>query len=387
MKQIKVCYILSYYDPSYIRTRSILNQLELIKKVQLYKAINTNKNFLRYFETLWKLLIIRFKYNPSIYILGFRGHELFLPVRLITLGKTLIFDEFNSPYLSFTEEKKDIRKNDLTARIISYFLKIKVLKQFLFKLGYYYERYILRKSDHVLTDTISHQKRFSKIFNIPNDKFTTLHVGTDENIFYPRQIKIPKVYQQNKFNVFFYGNLIPLHGINIILEAAKIINNTENSIQFTIVGGKGKKKQIENIENYINKYKLTNITYLKWLDFETELPIYMNQADLCLGGPFGISKQANHVITGKTYQFMSIGKPTIIGRNIETENLNLLKHKKSALIIEKGNSSTLANTILWSFKNQDSLKEIAINGQNVYKKRFSTKVLSNVIQNIINKYE
>ena len=49
-----------------------------------------------YFRTT-KLINIRIRHNPDYYILGFREHEIFWIVRLLTARKYLIFDSLISP--------------------------------------------------------------------------------------------------------------------------------------------------------------------------------------------------------------------------------------------------------------------------------------------------
>ena len=96
-KTIKVCHVVSYRDPGYIRTRNLRAALEHLDACEVFDATNKRRGLLRYFETIWKTLRIRFQHHPDVYVLGFRGHEIFWIIRLISIGKPLIFDEFMSP--------------------------------------------------------------------------------------------------------------------------------------------------------------------------------------------------------------------------------------------------------------------------------------------------
>ena len=105
-KAIKVCHVVSYRAPAYIRTRNLRAALHRIDGCEVFDATNTRRGFSRYLETIWKTLRIRMRHKPDVYVLGFRGHEIFWVIRLIALGKPLIFDAFMSPSDALLSEGK-----------------------------------------------------------------------------------------------------------------------------------------------------------------------------------------------------------------------------------------------------------------------------------------
>ena len=71
---------------------------------------------------LLKLVYVRFAKKPDVYILAFRGYEILPFVRLITLGKTFIFDEFINliEWVIFEHKKigpKDRRSENSTSSV------------------------------------------------------------------------------------------------------------------------------------------------------------------------------------------------------------------------------------------------------------------------------
>jgi len=146
----------------------------------------------------------------------------------------------------------------------------------------------------------------------------------------------------------------------------KLLKNYK--IELTLIGGK------QNIGLLVKKAKLdgANIKYKTWVSFD-KLPVYMNQADICLGGPFGGTVQSQFVITGKTYQFLQMSKPVIIGKNQESD---LFTNEKDSLIIEQSNPQALAAAILWAFHNSIDLLKIGKNGRELYQKYFSNQQLT-----------
>lgn len=355
---MKVCYILSYRRPSYIRTITILQALSKIKNISLSTAINKSHSiFFRYFETLIKLLLIRLSKRPDCYILGFRGHEIFWPVRLLTIGKPLIFDHMMSPYDSIVNERKIFRKGG-----------------FFDKLIFAYEKSLLRNADTILTDTTLHRDYFKKLFALPEGKIHIVPVSTDEFMFSRKLNESPNQETNPIFNILFYGSFLPLHGIDVILDAARILSG--KPVQFTLIGGEGKSLvKLTGMEKGANFH---NVQHKAWVEYE-KLPRWIDQSDLCLGGPFGNTGQAHRVITGKTFQFLCMGKPTVIGK-IDADYGFI--DKENALLVHQGSGQALAEAILWAFENQDKLPEIGQRGRELYESKFAISRVKEAFQNI-----
>ena len=263
----------------------------------------------------------------------------------MTLGTPLIFDHMVSPYDSLLNESKMFRKGGLIDRII-----------------YLYEKSILKYSDVILTDTLIHRDYFADLFKEQREKIHAIHVGTDEALFK----HLPSGKEVNKkdfFEVFFYGTFLPLHGINIILEAASIIKDTP--IRFTLIGGK--KKDLQGLYEMKKRLELKNIIHKEWVDYE-QLPGMISESDLCLAGPFGNTGQAHRVISGKTFQFLAMGKPTVVGKINADYGF---EDKKNCLLVPQGASKELAHSILWCFENQEKLTQIGQNGLDLYRNKFS----------------
>lgn len=357
-KKIKVCYILSYRSPNYIRTLTILHGLSKIKHLSVSKAINSfHKGIFRYAETLIKLLFVRIKEQPDAYILGFRGHEMFWPVRLLTLGKTLIFDHMMSPYDSIVNERRMCRKGGWLDRLI-----------------FIYEKSLLHHANLILTDTTLHRDYFIKLFDLPLKKINPIPVSTDEFLFLQRANASSMTDSRDSFEVFYYGSFLPLHGVEVILEAARILSDLP--IRFTLIGGS--RQLIKRFIEMKKRFNLKNVIHMPSVDYE-QLPVWINKADLCLGGPFGNTGQARRVITGKTFQFLAMRKPTVVGI-IDAEYG--FRDKDNALVVPQGDGDALAGAIRWAFRNQAQLSDIGQRGQALYMKEFSIDKVKDAFLNI-----
>ncbi len=353
---MKVCYTLSYKSPHYVRTQYLLQLMDKMPNVEVLRAINTHKGVARYFETIAKLISIRILEKPDVYILGFRGTEIYWLVRLITVGKPLIFDEFLNPYLWMIEEHAKLKPKWLFGPMVSV-----------------YEKFILRTADAILSDTKLHARYSYENFGGDPDKFTTIYVGTDENTWQKHNVKRdPK-----KFKVFFYGTVLPLHGFETIIEAAGMLGG--RPIEITLVGGANKKAKMKKLLQEIKSRNLTNVVHLPWVEWG-DLPRYVSEADLCLGGPFGGTPQGKRVITGKTFQFMSIAKPVLIGKIDEDVGF---VDKKNCLIVDQASPKDLAEAIVWAYENRSKLEKIGERAGELYWSRFSQEAQTNILAEVI----
>ncbi len=358
MKQNQIGFVLSYYSKNYLRAETLRYALAKIQNLNVIDARNENENIIRVFETLYKIIKVFNKFNPRLWLINFRGHDIYWFVRLL-LGKknVLIFDEFVSPYDSLINEKKQFSKNNLIARIL-----------------FFIEKSILINTDYIISDTKSQATYYSSLFNVPIEKFTVVPMSCDEKLFSPSGKK--KIFEQpDNFVVFTYATFLPLHGMDIILSAVEVLKDLP--IKFIVAGGKGKalKGFLETIKNN----QLDNVNHIPWIDFH-ELPDYIRAADLCLGGPFGNTEQGKRVITGKTLQFLCCNSATVIGKGYEDKKF---QDRENCLLADQGDPLSLAESIRWAYLHQKELSPIANKGRETYQKYFSTDYVANYLSKLI----
>ena len=332
---MKICYFSSYYAKDYTRTQTILNALKKNKNFEVVECIDNSKSFLRYFKAIYKFL--RLKDNFDIVIVGFRGHEILPIIRKLT-KKPIIFDAFVSVYDTLCFERKRFKPNSLIGKFL-----------------FWFDKYNCRIANKILLDTKTHADYFAETFGINRNKFYYVYIGANEELFYPRKIR-----ENKEFTVFFYGTYRPLQGIEYIIKAAKLLEN-EKDIVFKIIGGGGgyyTKDYYKKMRRLAKELDVKNIDFIDWIPYE-ELPLEIAKADICLGGHFSNMPKATRVISGKTFQFIAMKKPTIVGKN--EANKELFKNGKNIYMCNMADERSLANAILElknnvKFKNRIALE-------------------------------
>lgn len=344
----KICVVTCYKHPDYVRAKTLRAAVEALSNTTLIEVKNKNTGVLRYGEVFLKTIAARIRHRPDVYILTFRGYEMLLPIRLLTLGKPLVFDELINLVEWVVLEHGKIKKDSVAARLLRWVY-----------------RAMLQSTSGVIADTKSHAELSAELVDLPKSKFYPIAVGTDEATF-----TAVKPRKSKEFTVFYYGNMLPLHGLRYVIEAAKELKS--EPIKFVLIGGND--KTAADVRRAVDTG--ANIEYKKWVQF-AELPGLMASADVCLAGPFGNTLQAQHVITGKEYQYLAMKRPTIIGKN---EDSGVFSDRKNAIIVEQGSATALKEAILWAYSNQDKLNDIAQAGHDLYQKEFSTPAIAKQLQ-------
>ncbi len=324
--------------------------------IEVHEAINTRTGIARYLDTYRKTQQIKSQYDPDIYILGFRGHEFYWPLRHLVGDKPIILDALMSPYASLSWERKFGTPGAAIApawRIL--------------------ERSILNDADVVLTDTTQQLNFYQQEFSLPSSKFLALPVGAVESIVQigSTEHKTPTK-PQSEMSILFYGSFLPLHGIDIILEAASLVRKLP--MRFDFVGGN--EKQARKLKAKCEELGIISYTHKRWVSFDELINLTIPEADLCLGGPFGNTAQARKVITGKTSQCLALGKPTIIGKI--DEDIGFVD-KQNCLLVPQGNPQALAQAIQWAFDKRHQLSTIGEQGRSIYSERLSVNVIRQLL--------
>lgn len=344
----RVCLVQAYRAPWYIRGASLKAALASVGSISLSLAMNRSAGIRRYREAIRDLLRIRRGSNPHIYILAFRGHEIAWLVRRLTRGRLLVFDSMMSPYAALAEEGKPG-------------LSITRLLAVLWKP---IEGAALTQADAVLTDTRLHSEYLQSQFRIPAEKIIVVPVGAIE----PSSVATTAPPEKNALRVLFYGSFLPLHGIDVILDAAERLRDLP--LCFDFVGGTA--KDARKLAARMSGAQPARFSYRAWVPFDKLLETDVPAADLCLGGPFGDTPQSRRVITGKTHQFLAAGKATIVGRIDEDCGFT---DKSNCLLVEQGNAAALADAIRWAHEHRQLLPGIGAAGRKLHEERYSAPVI------------
>ncbi|CAN5672402.1 hypothetical protein BH23PAT1_BH23PAT1_1220 [soil metagenome] len=353
----KIVVVTCYKKPDYIRGVVLRSALSRLPDMDVLIIKNKTTGIFRYTEVIIKLVKLRVIQNPDVYIITFRGYEILPIVRLICMGKRIIYDEFISPIEWIAYEHKKVKIEGLPHKILTWF----------------YSKFA-GGVDVIFADTDSHARFSAQLLGLSIKKYVVVPVGTDEKVF-KRIQHIKGNPRAKKFKVFYYGSMLPLHGLEYVCEAAVELAKHDKNIEFHLIGG-GKEAD-DLIQQAVGAG--ASIVHEQWVDFK-ELPKYVEKSDVCLGGPFGATVQSQMVITGKTYQFLASGKATIIGRITQKTHF---VDKENCLLVEQGSPEGLIESLRWAKQHRNELRVIGNNGRKLFDKQFSVERISTLLSEVL----
>lgn len=354
VRPLCVCYVLSYRARDYIRTRSLCAALNMMPRVTAVLAVNEHGDLRRYFETWRALMRVRAASHPDVYILGFRGYEVFPWVRWMTRGKPLVFDAFMSPTAALRNERKAGRIGVLLAPLLRPA-----------------ERFALVRSQLVLTDTKLLADYFADAFHLDTAKFLDLPVGAVEAASAPT---VPVATSGGAvFSVLFYGSFLPLHGVEVIVSAAALLRDLP--IRFDFVGGGV--DATRRIDRQCASHGVARYTHRPWMPFDSLLRDAIPAATVCLAGPFGGTPQARRVVTGKASQALALGRPTVIGKIDEDFGF---RDRVNCLLVDQQAPAALAQALRWAYGHRPELARIGELGRRLYASRLSVRVIADRLE-------
>ncbi|MBU1118968.1 glycosyltransferase [Patescibacteria group bacterium] len=274
--------------------------------------------------------------------------------------KPLFVDLFISKYVTLIQEFKC--DSDTSAKAM-------LLKM--------YDKIPLRLATVTLLDTKSHIDLISKKLSVSKKKMFALPVGSMAAL--TKQIKEKQ--ESKEFEIFFYGSFSPLHGIEYILRAARMLQKYKD-IHFTIVG-RGPK--YEDMHVLAKRLGLTNVEMKGEVVSYPELMSMMGGADICLG-IFGDTPKAQAVVPNKVYDALALARPLITAKAYAVEDSGL-KDREHVLLCSGADTHSLANAIL-RLKEDSQLREgIAKRGYAFFQQNFNEEEIGKMLMSRVRKEE
>lgn len=273
------------------------------------------KNYAWRIPDIWRKITKKKINNSDVIFVGFEPQFVIPFVGWKFKGKMVVIDFFISVYDTLICDRKKFRDGGIVAKL-SRWMDITTIKNVV----------------HIVTDTKAHAKYFETEFEGEKKKFETIYLEADSQIYYPRPQNKPADIK-DKFVVLYFGSILPLQGVDIVLGAIREFKNRDD-IYFDIIGP---------IPDKYNKPIQNNVHYTEWLP-QTELAEHIANADLCLAGHFhGTIGKANRTIPGKAYIYEMMNKKMILGDS--EANHELFKADDRHFFVVMGDVKSLTHKI------------------------------------------
>jgi glycosyltransferase involved in cell wall biosynthesis len=271
------------------------------------------------------------RYNAVI--VGYPGHFDLPAARRAARGAPVLFNPLVSLADTLVSDRARFRAGSLPARALRIV-----------------DRRALRAADVVVADTEQHAHFLAELADL--ERVEVCFVGAEERLFQPGPTGVFT-------HALFVGKLIPLHGVETILEAARLAPE----IPFRIVGS-------GQLDTLLER-RTENVEWVRWVAYE-QLAGELHAAGVALG-IFGRSEKASRVIPNKAFQALACGTPLVTADTPAAREL--LADGDSALLVPPGDASALANALQRLASDDATRTRIADGGLSAYRRHASEDVL------------
>ncbi len=267
------------------------------------------------------------------------------------LGAVLVYDAFYSRWDALVNDEMEVSGGSMKARLTRSL-----------------EGFVLKHADLVLADTAAHADYIAEIYRANRDKFETVYIGADDELFRPR----PE--QEEKFFLVHYNGFYHrLQGAPAIIEAAHRLRG-EAGIKFEMIG-KRSSGSFREVMRKMEEHKPENITFVDTLPIE-EMPGRMARASVCLG-IFGKTGFGERVFPNKGFQTLAMGIALITRESKGSQEVGVSGEHFLAIPAEDGKA--LADAILFLKNQPEQRKRIAQAGRDLYEQKFAPSPIGKLL--------
>jgi glycosyltransferase involved in cell wall biosynthesis len=218
-----------------------------------------------------------------------------------------------------------------------------------------FEKISIKCTDHIITATPFLKEIVSKRSSSA-DRCTTILNLSDSKYFIGEVPQEPR--KNGKFKIVYPGTLSELHGIDIAINAIKlVVMETDIPIEFHIYGTGFMTKEWQRLASQIKDLGLTNFVKLnKFVRIEELVPILKTMDAGVVPKRDGMF--AGDAMSTKLFDFAAIGLPVIVSR---TRGDSLYFDDSMVLFFEPENERQLADRIIYLYYDSDLQKNLSKN--------------------------
>jgi len=272
----------------------------------------------------------------DVLIVGYPGHLDLATARRAAGGRPVVFNPLVSLTDTFVSDRRRFQPGSMPARALTAI-----------------DRSALRAADLTVADTQANAAYLAALAGLSPDRIDHCLVGAEERLVRPGWSP------QEPFTFLFVGKLIPLHGLETILAAAR----EAPELRIRVVGS-------GQLEPLLEK-RPPNVEWIRWVEYD-QLPGELHRAGAALG-IFGVSDKAQRVIPNKAFQALACGTPLVTADTPAAREL--LVHDESALLVAPGDPTALATALRRLAGDPALTRRLAEGGHAAYSREASEKVL------------
>jgi len=220
-------------------------------------------------------------------------------------------------------------------------------------------------TDLTMVETDAQRRYFNKLFKVSDNKLFRAWTGVEDEVFYKSEKNIDKF---PVFTAIFRGRFLPEAGADVLVRAAKLLDNHELKIYLLGAG-----PELNRIEGLIKELKPKNLELISSFLPDEKLGTILRKSHLSLG-QLAEHPRLGRTIPHKAYESLALGLPYLTAANEAV--LELLIPDQTCLVCRPGDERSLAEAILWAKDHPKDTGMIAANGHQLYQTKLRSDILA-----------
>ncbi|HEV2697304.1 MAG TPA: glycosyltransferase family 4 protein [Terriglobales bacterium] len=220
-------------------------------------------------------------------------------------------------------------------------------------------RFLYREADHLVVVSPAFRERLIENWRVPAEKISVIQNGVETELFNSRAAdgKLRATLNaQNRFVASYIGTLGLAQGLELLIEAAEKLQVLSPQVLFLLVGDGADRERLMTLAK---TKKLTNVEFVPQQPRQS-IPAYICASDACLV-LLKKSEVFETVIPSKMLEFMSCGRPVILG--VDGHARRIIESSRSGIYVPPENADALCSAIVQLQHSPGLRDELGRNGR------------------------
>jgi glycosyltransferase involved in cell wall biosynthesis len=229
------------------------------------------------------------------------------------------------------------------------------------------DRLAFRCADRVIVDTAAHARRFAARYGLDLARALVVPVGA----FDPGALPALSLADRSQpLRVLYFGGFIPLHGVDVILDAAARLGPAAG-VELTLIG---EGQEADAVQARVAAMAAPHVHLLRtWLPQAELIQRHIAGADVCLG-IFADRPKAQDVVPAKAYLTLACARALVTADSpaVREELMARAEAGQVPVVTSRaGDGASLAAALAVLRDNPDARMRTASAGRRLYEQHFS----------------
>jgi colanic acid biosynthesis glycosyl transferase WcaI len=213
---------------------------------------------------------------------------------------------------------------------------------------------------------------------VPEKKISVIYNWADENaISSVASTRPPLMLDDGRFKLLFAGNMGLAQNLDVVIDAAKLVSNENNNIDFCFLG---QGLETERLKKRVADEQLSCVKFFPKVSM-AKVGSYLTAAD-CLLVNLRPDPLFEITIPSKTQAYMSAGRPIIIA--VAGDAAQLVERAGAGLCVTPGSAADLADAVLrLAALPRVHLERLGKNGAEFYDRELSLSIGTNAFDIVL----